>query len=91
MREGYAEKKTLNEKNEVLWTYEGVYSKDIPNGQGQLELEHIDQEGIEVVRSRKLFSGNFAEGVLEGFGRCTIENQVSYSGQWEKGKPHGHG
>ena len=25
VREGYAEKKTLNDKHEVIWTYEGVY------------------------------------------------------------------
>jgi len=31
------------------------------------------------------------KGVFEGFGRLTVEGQLTFSGQWLGGKPHGHG
>ena len=39
----------------------------------------------------KIYQGRFAQGLMAGFGQLSIENFLTYNGQWLNGRPHGNG
>ena len=71
VRQGYASKTQLDDKEQTLWKFEGVYKNDQPNGQGQLTiLRPLNKVNKDTIQE---FQGSFKNGLLEGFGQVNIE------------------
>ena len=106
VRQGQATLIKRDAEGRVQLEFEGVFAEDMPEGQGQLTLvNHVDdldvsagsdhfglkkQLAIEKMQ-RRVFRGQFKDGLMEGFGQLERENLFTYSGQWHRGRPHGHG
>ena len=70
-----------------MFEYEGIFTDDMPQGQGRMTLIDHNTNRIQT----RVFQGLFANGVLEGFGQVECENKFLYQGEWVSGKPLGFG
>ena len=82
VRHGQATLIKKNAEGKALLEFEGVFWEDMPEGQGQLTLLN---------EAKRVFQGQFKDGLMEGFGQVECKGKFTYSGQWHQGKPHGQG
>ena len=40
---------------------------------------------------KRVFQGEFVNGLIHGFGQVEYQNKFLYQGEWQGGKPHGFG